>query len=250
MDEINNNRSTDQSTIGFETLDSSPINVPQKIKHHKTGELFFRARTINNLLDLQKWNRTDFEALPSHKIKNYGRLNKPHEEMLYLSSTADQTLKEINYNYQILVIIAAYQTIKPFCSLQIAQRNSDLDHKSDILVKQIDQLFHQPATANNNEKTTTIRDRLYQITSINDIQAWSYPTQAIQDSKQTKKNYNLAIYPGIAKQYLQFKGAIVISEANKSGYKHIDFCFDQNYRLDYLKSYPELIKFFDLDKDS
>lgn len=234
------------SATNIEELDSNQINVPQIIQQHELGEIFFRARTIKNLLDLQNWNYKDFYTVPSYKIKNYGRLNKPHEEILYFSNNSDQTLEEINYNRQTPVVIAAYQTVMSFNSSQIAKKDAN-NHQSDTIVQQFQKLFQQSTTIENNKKTTTIRDIFYRINPIDHIQAWSYPIQSISEIKTS--NYNLAIYPGVAKRYLQFKGAIVISKANKLGLKHIDFCFDQNYRLDYLKGYPELIKIFNLDKE-
>ena len=44
---------------------------------------FFRARKFDCLENLQKWNQTDFDSRKAYKIHNYGRLNKPYEEMMY-----------------------------------------------------------------------------------------------------------------------------------------------------------------------
>lgn len=55
------------------------------------------------------------------------------------------------------------------------------------------------------------------------------------------------MYPDPVRQHLEFEGAIVISDANPEGRMNVEFCFDSDYRLDYVKSYPELNKIFELE---
>lgn len=55
------------------------------------------------------------------------------------------------------------------------------------------------------------------------------------------------MYPGVAKRLLEFQGAIVISKANPNGMKEIEFCFDQDYRLDYNRVTAKLDRQFLVD---
>lgn len=55
------------------------------------------------------------------------------------------------------------------------------------------------------------------------------------------------MYPDPARQYLDFKGAIVISNANPEGKINVKFCFDSDYRLDCVKGYSELKEIFRLE---
>ena len=88
------------------------VALPIQRQQIKTGTYFFRARTISNILDLQNWNQKDFQAKPAYKITEYGRLNFPHEAMLYFTNDSEQILKEVNYNYQSPMVIAVYQAVQ------------------------------------------------------------------------------------------------------------------------------------------
>lgn len=92
-----------------------------------------------------------------------------------------------------------------------------------------------------NRITTAIRDDFYTLL-INVAQAWSYSIVG----EQCKGIYNLAMYPDLARKHLEFEGAIVILKANPEGRMDVEFCFDQDYRLDYVKGYPELKRIFGL----
>lgn len=227
------------------------VTVPQMTSLQDTGTYFFRARPAESLLSLENWNARSFTNLPSYKIKYYGRLNKPHEEMMYFTSDKDQVLTEIGYSYQKPVVVAAYQVINPFSTLDIGrdfEKNQITGLKVDEL-SQIDTLlryfrsaFSQKPSNKLNEFTTKIREHYYPL-KINKDQAWTYPVMG----PAKPACFNLAMYPDLARQYLEFKGAVVISKANKSGMKQIDFCFDEQYRLDYVKAYPKLKKIFGLE---
>lgn len=89
------------------------------IKKYNHETCFFRAERLNNLSDLQNWNKNSFASRKSYKIKNYGRLNKPHEEMMYFCNTPEQTLKEINYDYKTPVVVSAYKAKHNFSCVDI-----------------------------------------------------------------------------------------------------------------------------------
>ena len=93
-----------------------------------------------------------------------------------------------------------------------------------------------------NQITTAIREDFYTL-PIDVAQAWSYPIVG----EQIRGVHNIAMYPDPARKYLEFEGAIVISDANLEGRMNVEFCFDSDYRLDYVKSYPELKKIFGLE---
>lgn len=226
------------------------VALPIQRQQIKTGTYFFRARTISNILDLQNWNQKDFQAKPAYKITEYGRLNFPHEAMLYFTNDSEQILKEVNYNYQSPMVIAVYQAVQSFNSVQVAQsysNNGELQltktelHETNACINYFKNIFQSNADAKDNQITTILRENFYRLPQ--DLaQAWTFPT--IDTS--TKGIYNLAIYPGVAKELLKFKGAIVISKANPLGLKEIDYCFDENYRLDYVRNYPELQQIFNI----
>lgn len=210
------------------------------VKKHNHGIAFFHAKQINSLTDLQNWNKSSFAMRKSYEIKNYGRLNKPHEEMMYFCNTSRQTLEEIGYDYKTPVVVSAYKAKRYFSCVDIAMSSKE-DDNTKLSLSKLRNAFSQQETPELNKFTTDMREEFYTV-PIDEAQGWIYPTVG----KQSKDKFNLAMYPGVAKRLLEFQGAIVISKANPSGMKEIEFCFDQNYRLDYIKGYPELQKIFNL----
>lgn len=202
---------------------------------------FFRARKFDCLENLQKWNQTDFDSRKAYKIHNYGRLNKPYEEMMYFCNKPEQTLEEIDYEHKTPVVISAYKVKQNFSCVDIVV-SSEENNDDRIPWLKLRGAFSQRETPELNKFTTKIREQFYTV-PIDNAQGWVYPTVG----KQSKDKFNLAMYPGVAKHLLEFQGAIVISKANPNGMKKIEFCFDRDYRLDYIKGYPELQKIFNLD---
>lgn len=244
-----------------EVIDKDTIELPQIIEQQKAGKYFFRAVKLSNLLDLQNWNEKNFRATPEYEISECGRLNAAHESMMYFSNRPEQTLTEIAYDYKTPVVIAAYRVQGHFRSVAIG---TDYPHEQisvaakDEKVKKrlagIRDLFSRRESPELNKITSALRKQ-YDLHDAN-AQAWTFPIVgevnmseegAVGDSGDSRAQvYNLAMCPGLAKQYLKFAGAIVISDANPEGRKHVEFCFDQDYRLDYLKGYPELAAIFDV----
>lgn len=210
------------------------------ITKYSIGTYFFHARQIDRLNNLQSWNKYDFASRKSYQIKKYGRLNKPHEEMMCFCNTSAQTLKEINYDYKTPVVLSAYKAKQNFSCVDIiaSSRENNNDRIPSLKLRGI---FSHPETPELNKFTTDMREEFYTV-PIDKAQGWVYPTVG----KHSKDKFNLAMYPGVAKRLLEFQGAIVISKANPNGMKEIEFCFDQDYRLDYIKGYPELQKIFNL----
>ena len=215
-------------------------NIGMLVKKTNQDARFFRARQFACVKDLQRWNKLDFTSPKVYEIKDYGRLNKPHEEMIYFCNTSEQTLKEISYDYKTPVVISVYQAKQDFSCVDITTSNEE-NNNDEIFLAKLKNAFSQQETPRSNKFTTEIREEFYTI-SIDKAQGWVYPTVG----KQSKDKFNLAMYPGVAKRLLEFQGAIVISKANPNGMKEIEFCFDQDYRLDYIKGYPELQKIFNL----
>lgn len=221
-------------------------NIPLSIvtMKHTNNSYLYRARKINALTDLQMWNKKDFGTRKSYSIREYGRLNKPYEEVLYFNNDFRQILKEIDYDYTSPVVISTYKIIDPFVSTRIAYENGTVTKEAHECLTWFKDLFSNNTDidpAISNRITTAIRDDFYTL-PINVAQAWSYPIVG----EQCKGIYNLAMYPDLARKHLEFEGAIVVSKANLEGRMDVEFCFDQDYRLDYVKEYSELKRIFGL----
>ena len=225
----------------------SSIPLPVTAIQYPVGQYLFRARKVENILALQKWNKKDFIARRAYNVVNYGRLNKPYEEMMYFNNDYHQTLKEIHYDYNTPVVISTYKVVTSFKSTRIAYEddNQPIDIESKTCLDWFTDLFSDNtdiALDISNQITTAIREDFYTL-PIDVAQAWSYPIVG----DQIKGIHNVAMYPDLVRQHLEFEGAIVISDANPEGRMNVEFCFDPDYRLDYVKSYPELNKIFELE---
>lgn len=74
-------------------------------------------------------------------------------------------------------------------------------------------------------------------------QGWSYPvSHEAEDS-----GYNIMLYPDTVEKNLTFLGAIVVSKWNNAGFKRVEYCFDDEYRLDYVKNNSQLKDIFDVN---
>ena len=141
-------------------------------------------------------------------------------------------------------MISTYKIINPFFSTRIAYENDSITKTAHECLTWFKNLFSNNTDidpAISNRITTAIRDDFYTL-PINVTQAWSYPIVG----EQCKGIYNLAMYPDLARKHLEFEGAVVISKANPEGRMDVEFCFDRDYCLDYVKGYPELKRIFGL----
>lgn len=144
----------------------SSIPLPITTMGCQVGHHLFRARKVDNTMALQKWNKKDFMARKAYDIVNYGRLNKPYEEMMYFNNDYRQTLNEIHYGYDTPVVISAYKVVTPFKSTRIAYEDDNqpidveskacLDWFRDLFVDNID-----IASDISNQITTAIREDFY-----------------------------------------------------------------------------------------
>lgn len=243
--DIDKKLSTNWNKELFQLCSSIPL--PITTMKCQIGYHLFRARKVDNIMVLQKWNRKDFVARKAYDVDNYGRLNKPYEEIMYFNNDYRQALKEIHYDYNTPVVISAYKVVAPFKSTRIAYENENqpIDIESKACLDWFRDLFADNtdiAPDISNQITTAIREDFYTL-PIDVAQAWSYPIVG----EQIRGVHNIAMYPDPARKHLEFEGAIVISDANLEGRMNVEFCFDSDYRLDYVKSYPELKKIFGLE---
>lgn len=120
-------------------------------------------------------------------MTEYGRLNKPYEEMLYFNNDFHQTLKEIHYNYRTPVVVSVYQVIEPFMSTQVVyeNKNQPMNAESKAYLAWLRDLFSDKASMvgadavgtapeESDRITTAIRENFYTL-PIDVAQAWSYP---------------------------------------------------------------------------
>lgn len=91
-----------------------PITVP-----FKKDYLFYRIRNLGKEYALNQLKIQDFWSPPDHMIKNYGRINKPKESILYTSLSIDGCLEEISLNNEDIFLIMQYKTKRDIKATQI-----------------------------------------------------------------------------------------------------------------------------------
>ncbi|EIN1413742.1 hypothetical protein LOH63_003111, partial [Listeria monocytogenes] len=66
------------------SVDNNVILMPITVSFKK-DYLFYRIRNLGKEYDLNQLKIQDFWSPPDHMVKNYGRINKPKESILYTS---------------------------------------------------------------------------------------------------------------------------------------------------------------------
>lgn len=207
------------------------IKIPFKLIDWKKSTCFYRAR-ITNMNALKKWTKSDFWGVPKKLVNNYGRLNKPHESIFYLSDNIPQTLKEIRYksSNSKVVVVSCYETKKDFRSVTIGPNfTKDKSYLGLIQNMYID--FFRDQFSKPVGKGT---EYLYKLSNaiVKDYfdlpfelsNAWTYP--AIEN----RKSVNVAFKSEYASEFLKYKGSIVIGEQKKDSFK-INAYFNSRYQL-------------------
>lgn len=210
------------------------IKIPINIINWKKSTCFYRARILNatSLNVLKKWTKSDFWGVPKKLVDNYGRLNRPHESIFYLSDNIPQTLKEIRYKSSDskAVVVSCYETKKDFSSVTIGQNftkdESNLGFIQNMYIDFFRDQFSKPVGKGteylyklSNAIVKDFFDLPFEVSN-----AWTYP--AIENNK----SFNVAFKSEYASEFLKYKGSIVIAEQKKDGFK-INVCFNPSYQL-------------------
>lgn len=213
---------------------STGIPIPVDLVEWAKSTCFYRARILNStsLKVLKKWTKNDFWGVPKKLVSSYGRLNRPHESIFYLSNNLYQTLKEIRYksNKSKIVVISCYETKKRFKSVTIGQNfTKDESYLGTIQNMYID--FFRDQFSKPVGKGT---EYLYKLSNaiIKDFfdlpfevsNAWTYP------AVENKESLNVAFKSEYASEFLKYNGSIVINGEKNGGFK-IPVCFNSNYQL-------------------
>lgn len=98
-----------KDTVLFDFDLSRGVAFQAKARLYKTDSVFFRSRILQE--GIQEFNHGDFWEPPSEFV-NYGRLNQPKEQMLYLSNDVKTTLREIRNRDQQPVLLTVYKAIE------------------------------------------------------------------------------------------------------------------------------------------
>ena len=229
-----------------------------------TDKYLLDSFNIISLLDLQNIDKCNFEVIPAHVVLYYDCLNRSHEEMVCFFKQIDQVLsRKVGIQLQ-LVDVTIYKIKYNFASTRLdICMTIKIDSRwilpefadTNTILKFFRRLFVEVPDSNDqvteisvnrlNEITTTIRENFYGLPQTS-AQAWAYlAVSAEVDEFNASDKFrlsacNLAMYPGVAKNLLQFSGVIVLSDVGA------EYCFDDEYCLNYVRNKPRLQKIFKL----
>lgn len=217
------------------------ICIPEKSVMWSSSNKFYRARKLDSsdLNRLKEWKKNDFWGVPEEKVLDYGRLNRPHESVLYLSSSPIQTLKEIRFDSSksIPVVISCFQVKKEFYSVLVGGAYRDSVSSEDPNSVAIQNLYTDFFRNEFSKPVGLGTEYLYKLSNaiakdFYDLpfefsKAWTYPAV---DNVDNVSNYNVAFRSNIASDFINFKGAVVLKKILKQG-AVIPICFDSNYQL-------------------
>lgn len=186
-----------------------PMTVP-----FKKDYLFYRIRNLGKEYDLNQLKIQDFWSPPDHMIKNYGRINKPKESILYTSLSIDGCLEEISLNNEDIFLVMQY---KPKRDINATQIGGDLNRKTlNLESKQAEGNYAIINNFINEEFSREVgigTEHLYKTSELiaknffdlpSEWQdAWTFP------SIQEKSNMNIAFRKKIAEEILNLNSVLV-----------------------------------------
>ncbi|MFC6290686.1 hypothetical protein [Levilactobacillus angrenensis] len=213
----------------WETIDSLSVDElknilpPQLILNSRVGTLrpgtiYYRARITDakNYRNIGYWDASQFWEAPKEYVKHWGRLNRPHESVLYLSSDVSQTFKEIRYQVKksrhYAVVVNSYKVTKPITATQIGYFGKS-GSVADIYSKMISDIFSLPSEkfGENVYKLSNFLSNFYNFVPNNAAAFFFTPVLNPQNDI-----LNLAINPSDAHKYFEYNGSIVIPKYRES----------------------------------
>ncbi len=100
------------------SVDNNVILMPITVSFKK-DYLFYRIRNLGKEYDLNQLKIQDFWSPPDHMVKNYGRINKPKESILYTSLSINGCLEEISLNNEDIFLVMRYKMKREIKGIQI-----------------------------------------------------------------------------------------------------------------------------------
>lgn len=235
----NLNSSLSEQELGLQLchLCGNGFSFSEKSLFLEKGFKLYRARPLKSksLNELKNWNKNDFWAVPKELVKSYGRLNRPNESIFYLSNNLLQSLNEIRFNNETSnpVVISCFEVKKKTQSIYIGGTTFDNSDDSKMTKRiAIQNLYADFFGEQFSKPVGKGTEYLYKLSNAiyrtffdlppQIFKAWTYP------AVENPKSFNIAFRPLVAPSYIEYKGAIVIKESLKAGFK-IPICFDKNY---------------------
>lgn len=188
------------------------------IKKYLKGTNFFRIRKLNGkkIPNSNLQIESDFWNPPEEVIFSYGRLNKPHESLLYTSLSnphicIDEMKIKKDEFFALIKYISKSEVKVNMIGGEYDYNTLGIKSKKAVLVHEIYNNFLKDEFSRDVGIGT---EHLYKISEI--IAKWYFdlPPRDVQDawaysSIPNKNNYNVCFRPEIAKDLLELQGAAI-----------------------------------------
>ena len=148
-------------------------------REYKIGGFFYRVRKLEQ--PIKYLEHSDFWEAPPKFIK-YGRLNKPEQQLLYISPGEIETpKKEVGILEKDFFLIVRYEVLKPINVISIGFKDDTTDE----------------FTADTNDKINLITEFINRMFLVNGKHAYKVSSVIAQDICEFE-NYDGWVYPSVA----------------------------------------------------
>ncbi|MEE8825624.1 hypothetical protein LASUN_03680 [Lentilactobacillus sunkii] len=212
----------------------------------------FRARILNSKQSEQigEWDESEFWEAPLEFVNDYGRLNSPHESVLYLTNNFAQTFSEIRYQSAAIsdrpTLITSYRVSKEFHTLEIGWSSenpvSEEQVVNNIYSNFISEIFSQ-SEDDYGQASYYISNAVLGFYAYPPGEAKCYSYAPVQTNDSGLKSVNLAFDPSDEHNYLDYFGSVIVPNYCESlnGNITITKLLDENHNEIDPKSNQKLI---------
>lgn len=195
------------------------------IKTYPAGTKFFRVKRFSGtaIPDPRFTFDRDYWETDPKFLKEYGRLNKPHESLLYTSPDLLCSIKEVHISEKDYFAAIQY-TSKTSVKVNVIGGEYDysqlgITDSKAILIHEIFNSFLRDEFSRDVGKGT---EYLYRVSEMIAKDYFDLPPRVAQDawaysSIQDKAKYNVCFRPDIAHDILELNGAMICKLGNEDG---------------------------------
>lgn len=254
QDKIKNFRKLDLKNMKYEDINNEILNVlcdedsgfsyiVNGATYQKNTE-FFRVRTLNEDVRLNQIMQTsqDFWNPPENLVRNFGRLNKIGESLLYTTPGNPLIcINELKIEPGKFFVLIKYRAIKDIkvniIGGEYNYERMNIKSKKAIFIHEMINNFLREEYS---REVGIGTEHLYKTSELIAKSFFDLPPEEIQDawayiSTIDKKSYNVCFRPEIAKKKLKLDGAIVANIDEMNNIKC--FCVTPGYDEEDKKTY-------------
>lgn len=213
------------------------------IGKYNINKVFYRARILGDIDDLENVMQTkqDFWSPPEKFVKNYGRLNKPGESLLYTAPNPITCVNELKIEPEQVFVLIKYKAIdKIKANIICGDYDYDGMNIKDEKAKFVNEMLNNFLKEEYSREVGIGTEHLYRTSEMIAKNFFDLPPMVFQDawayvSTFDKKSYNVCFRPDIAQMKLMLDGAVIAKTDEIKTIKSL--CFTPGYDERYQRTY-------------